>query len=128
ELFTAMARVVPERRVPHILKYRPDIADIVVRIPGEPKTKARGCRAEKKLHPEASNALVRMREKAATDGVPIRLLPGCRTAWRTPEEQADIHRSQPNPLAAARGIGPHMYGLAVDLRLSTPGLEVAEAN
>jgi hypothetical protein len=128
ELFTAMARVVPERRVPYSLKYRPDIADIVVPIPREPKTTARGCRPYKMLHPEASNAFVRLRDKAATDGIPINLLPGCRTAWRTPAEQADISRSRRNRLAVARGIGPHMYGLAVDLRLGMPGVQVGEAN
>jgi hypothetical protein len=132
ELFTAMALVVPERRVPYSvnrtsgLKYRPDIADIVIPIPGEPKTKCR--RPYKMLHPEASNAFVRMRDKAANDGIPINLLPGCGTAWRTPAEQAGIYRSRRNPLAVAKGIGAHMYGLAVDLRLGMRGLQVSEAS
>jgi hypothetical protein len=126
ELFTAMARVVPERRAPYSLKYRRDIADIVVPIPGEPKTKCR--RPFKMLHPEASNAFVRLRDKAATDGIPIRLLPGCGTAWRTPAEQAAIAHRQPNPAAVAQGNSAHMYGLAVDLRLGMSGLQVAEAS
>src|SRR5215469_136906 len=61
DLFTAMARVVPERRVPFSLRYRRDIGDIVVPIPGEPKTKIHGCRPYKMLHPEAAEAFVRMR-------------------------------------------------------------------
>jgi hypothetical protein len=68
-----------------------------------------------------------MRNAAAKDGIPIRLLRGCLTAWRTPEEQRRLNKGR-NPLAVAKGISPHMYGLAVDLRLSMPGLQVAEAN
>jgi hypothetical protein len=114
-----MARVVPERRVPFFLRYRPDIAGIVVPIPGEPN---------KRLHPEASVAFVRMREAAAKDGILIRLLPGPRTAWRSAADQAQVRKGQPNPYAAAAGIGAHMYGLAVDLALSVPSLQIKEAN
>jgi hypothetical protein len=119
ELFHAMARVVPERRVPSSIRYRHDIAGIVVEVPGHPK---------KKLHPEAAKAFVRLREAAAKDGIPIRLLPGPRTAWRSAADQAAIRRGQPNPYAAAVGISPHMYGLAVDLQLGVRGLPIREAN
>ena len=119
ELFSAMARVIPERRVPFSLRYRPDIADIVVPVPGEPG---------KKLHPEAAAAFARMRKAAAKDGIPIRLLPGLRTAWRSAADQAQIHKGQPNPFAAAARIGPHMYGLAVDLALGVLGPRFREAN
>jgi hypothetical protein len=124
ELFSAMARVVPERRVPFSLRYRPDIADIVVPIPGVPKIRGR----DRKLHPEASLAFVRMREAAAKDGILIRLISGLRTAWRSAADQAHVRKGQSNPYAAAAGIGPHMYGLAVDLALSVPGLQIKEAN
>jgi hypothetical protein len=119
ELFAAMARVVPERRVPFTLQYRPDIANIVVPIPDEPG---------KKLHPEGAAAFVRMRRAAANNGIPIRLLPGPRTAWRSAADQAHIRKGQPNPYAAAAGIGAHMYGLAVDLALGVLGPRFREAN
>src|SRR5262249_24564211 len=78
--------------------------------------------------PEASEAFVRMREAAAKDGIPIRLNPGPRTAWRSAADQAHVRRGQRNPKAAAAGIGAHMYGLAVDLRLSVRDLPISEAN
>jgi len=130
ELFNAMARVVPEWRVPETIKYRPDIANIVVSIPGEPKCHFKRNRKllerDKKLHPEASEFLVRMRDAAAKDGIPIRLNPGCLTAWRTPEEQRDLSKGK-DPRAVAQRIGTHVYGLAVDLRLGVMGLQYKEA-
>jgi hypothetical protein len=118
-LFDAMARVTPERRVPSGIRYRRDIASIVVPIPGVPG---------KKLHPEAAAAFVRLRAAAAKDGIAIGLLPGARAAWRSAADQAAIRQGQPNPLAAAAGVSPHMYGLAVDLQLGVRGLPIAEAN
>jgi hypothetical protein len=118
-LFDAMAHVTPERRVPSSIRYRRDIASIVVPVPGV---------SGKKLHPEAVEAFVRLRDAAAKDGIAIRLLPGARTAWRSAADQAAIRRGQPNPLAAAAGISPHMYGLAVDLALGVRGLPIGEAN
>jgi len=126
-LFDAIAHVVPERRVPFSLRYRPDIANIVVPIPGVLKND-KCSPAYKKVHPEASEAFVRMREAAAKDGIPIRPLPGCRTAWRTAADQAAVRRHQDNRLAAAGRIGAHMYGLAVDLQLGVRGLPISEAN
>src|SRR5215831_5493034 len=139
ELFEAMARVVPEWRVPETkstkksgsgVKYRPDIANIVVPIPGEPKChferNGKRFKRDRKLHPEASEFLVRMRDAAAKDGIPIRLNPGCLTAWRTPEEQRDLSKGK-DARAVAKGIGPHVYGLAVDLRLGVMGLQYKEA-
>jgi hypothetical protein len=128
-LSSAMARVVPERRVPRCLRYRPNIKDIVVRVPGEPKSTEKGCRPYKMLHPDAVDAFVRMREAAAKDGVSVRLLSGCRTAWRTIEEQEALAKKNKDPAAVAQGIGAHVYGLAVDIRLGIPHeLEVSEAS
>jgi LAS superfamily LD-carboxypeptidase LdcB len=116
ELFSAMAVVIPERRVPQSIRspqsirYR-DVAREVVPVPGQ---KSRNPR----LYPEARDAFVRMREAAAADGV--RLL--IDSSWRSRQQQAAVSRNQPNPKAAAGSISAHMYGLAVDLRMSVPGL------
>jgi hypothetical protein len=115
ELFNAVVRVVPERRVPSCINFRPDIGDIRVRIPGQ---------RDWWLHPEASEAFVRMRQTAAKDGVPLHVI----SAWRSAKKQAQLRSRNKNPKAVAHGAGPHMYGLAVDLRLSMPSLQVAEAN
>jgi LAS superfamily LD-carboxypeptidase LdcB len=113
ELFNAMEAVTRENRVPKI-KYH-DVDRVVVAVPGEPG---------RKLFPEARDAFVRMRAAAAADGVRLVI----NSAWRSRGQQADLSGRQPNPKAAARANSAHVYGLAVDLRMSVPGLRVKEAN
>ena len=115
-LFRAIARVVPERRVPPTIRYH-DVTQVVHEVPNNPGRIA-------KLYPEARDAFVRMRDAAAAEG--IHLVIG--SSWRSAEQQRDIAKRQPNPLAAARSRSAHMYGLAVDLRLSVPGVPVREAD
>jgi LAS superfamily LD-carboxypeptidase LdcB len=113
ELFNAMEAVTRENRVPKI-KYH-DVDRVVVAVPGEPG---------RKLFPEARDAFVRMRAAAAADGARLVI----NSAWRSRGQRADLSGRQPNPKAAARANSAHMYGLAVDLRMSVPGLRVKEAN
>lgn len=111
-LFSAMARVVPERRVPSSLKFHiPKVEE----VPGQ---------ANHSLVPEARDTFVRMRDAAAGDGVRLVIS----SSWRSAAKQADLSKRQKNPNAVAKGKSAHMYGLAVDLRMSVPGLKVAEAN
>jgi murein DD-endopeptidase MepM/ murein hydrolase activator NlpD/peptidoglycan hydrolase-like protein with peptidoglycan-binding domain len=112
ELFNALAGVTPERRVPSMIRYHDPV---VVKVPGKPS---------ERLFPESCDVFVRMREAAKADGVRLEI----GSSWRSAVKQAAISKSQPNPKAAARGQSAHMYGLAVDLRLSVPGLNVAEAS
>jgi LAS superfamily LD-carboxypeptidase LdcB len=114
ELFNAMEAVTHENRVPTKIKYH-DVDRVAVPVPGQPN---------RKLFPEARDAFARMRSAAATDGVRLVI----NSAWRSRTQQADLSRRQPNPKAAARGHSAHMYGLAVDLRMSVPGLSVSEAS
>jgi hypothetical protein len=111
-LFAAMAAVVPERRVPHSIKYHDPV---VVEVPGQPGHR---------LFAEASDAFLRMHGAAAADGVGLEIV----SSWRSRTRQQSISRNQPNPNAAARGTSAHMYGLAVDLRMSVAGLSIAETN
>src|SRR5262245_41419637 len=113
-LFNAMARVVPERRVPYTIRYH-DVTRIVRDVPNNPGAK---------LYPEARDAFLRMRDAAAAEG--IRLVIG--SSWRSAEHQREIAKRRNNPLAVAAGRSAHMYGLAVDLRLSVPGVSVSEAD
>jgi hypothetical protein len=110
ELFGAMARLTPERRVPALIRYH-DVDHLVVNVP---RQKAH------KLFPEACDSFVRMSDCAQTDGVVLKIT----SSWRSRKKQEGLRRRQPNPKAVARGNSPHMYGLAVDLHLSIPGLEV----
>jgi hypothetical protein len=113
-LFNAMARVIPERRVPQMIRYR-DVDHIVRDVPNNPGAK---------LYPEARDAFVRMRDAAAAEG--IRLV--INSAWRSAERQRKLASGQTNRLAVAGTRSAHMYGLAVDLRLSAPGVSVREGN
>jgi hypothetical protein len=113
-LFNAMARVIPERRVPQMIRYH-DVTHIVRDVPNNPRAK---------LYPEARDAFLRMRDAAAAEG--IRLV--IRSSWRSAEHQREIAKRRPNPLAVAAGRSAHMYGLAIDLRLSVPGVSVSEAD
>ncbi len=112
ELFSAMTAVVPERRVPSSIAYHDPT---VIEVPGQPRHR---------LHSEARDAFVRLREAAAADDVQLVVT----SSWRSRKKQAALSSAQPNPNAVAKGKSAHMYGLAVDLRMSVPGLQVAEAN
>lgn len=109
-LFSAMAAVCPERRVPFTVTYR-DVSNEVVAVPGQPRHQ---------LWPAASAAFARMASAAAADGVTLTI----GSSYRSPEQQARIRRTNPNPNAVAQGHSAHMYGLAVDLVLSTAALSV----
>ncbi len=109
-LFAAMAQVCHERRVPRMVTYR-DVSAEVVAVPGQRPAR---------LWPAASAAFVRMARAAEADGV--RLSIG--DSYRTAEEQEEKRRRNHNPNAVAQGNSAHMYGLAVDLVLSTPALPV----
>jgi hypothetical protein len=110
ELFGAMATLTPERRVPTLIRYH-DVGHLVVNVP---RQKAH------KLFPEACESFVRMSECAQTDGVVLWIT----SSWRSRNKQEELRRRQPNPKAVAHGNSPHMYGLAIDLHLGIPGLEV----
>ncbi|HSU14311.1 DUF2272 domain-containing protein [Longimicrobium sp.] len=110
-LFAAIAAAVPERRVT-ALRYH-DVDAVVQPVPG-----ASGFR----LHPEAKDAFVRMRDAARTDGVELRI----GSAWRSLQHQARLAAGNPNPNAVAQRVSAHSYGLAVDLLLSADGLRVSE--
>jgi D-alanyl-D-alanine dipeptidase len=115
-LFGAIALLVPERRVPKTIRYH-DVTKVVVEVPNNPGRKAY-------LHPEARDAFVRMRDAAALAGISLAI----GSSWRSAQRQRSIAKHQPNPKAVAGKRSAHMYGLAVDLRLSVPGLPVWEAN
>lgn len=110
QLFGAMAGVVPERRVPKTIRFR----DRPVQpVPGQPR---------QRLFGEARDAFVRMREAARQDGVELFIL----SSWRSRAHQAMLSANQRNPNAVASDISAHMYGLAIDLRMSVPELPVLE--
>jgi hypothetical protein len=110
-LFTALAAAVPERRVTGIRFH--DVDRVVQPVPGQPSFK---------LHPEAKDAFVRMRDAARADGVELRI----GSAWRSRAQQQQIAANNPNPNAVAQRTSAHSYGLAVDLNVSVPGLRVRE--
>ncbi|MFC3816724.1 peptidoglycan-binding protein [Lysobacter sp. GCM10012299] len=109
-LFAAIARIAPERRVPRTIRFRDRPAHPV---PGQ---------SGHRLYAEARDAFVRMRDAAQKDGVKLAIL----SSWRSPSHQAKLSANQRNPNAVARGISAHMYGLAIDLRMSVPALLVLE--
>jgi hypothetical protein len=111
-LFRTMAAVVPERRVPSSIVFRDRGAEAV---PGQ---------ANHRLFPEARDAFVRMRAAAAADGVRLVIT----SSWRSAKKQISLSQNQSNPKAVAKGRSAHMYGLAVDLRMSVAGLQIREAN
>lgn len=110
-LFTALAAAVPERRVTGIGYH--DVDSVVQPVPGQT-----GFR----LHPEARDAFVRMRDAARADGVELRI----GSAWRSLKRQAEIAAGNSNPNAVAQRVSAHSYGLAVDLLLSVGGVRVRE--
>lgn len=110
ELFNAMARVTPERRVPHGIRYH-DVTRVVVSAPGQP---------DQKIFPEARDAFVRLRDAAAADGVRLEII----SSWRSLARQQAARLRQTNPNAVAAGISAHNYGLAVDLNMRVPGLSL----
>jgi len=110
-LFNAVAAAVPERRVTGLRFH--DVDSVVQTVPGEPRFK---------LHPEAKDAFVRMRDAAHADGVELRI----GSAYRSLARQREIAASNPNPNAVAQRVSAHSYGLAVDLLASVPGLRVGE--
>jgi len=110
-LFNALAAVVPERRVTGLRFH--DVDSVVQAVPGQT-----GFR----LHPEAKDAFVRMRDAAKADGVDLRI----GSAWRSLAQQKAIAAKNPNPNAVAQKVSAHSYGLAVDLLASVPGLKVGE--
>ena len=112
ELFRAMATVVPERRVPSLIAYHDPV---VVEVPGQ---------TQHRLFADARDAFVRMRDAAGADGVHLVIT----SSWRSRKKQTALSSKQPNPKAVAKGKSAHMYGLAVDLRLSVAGLPVVEGN
>lgn len=109
-LFTALAQVCPERRVPFLVPYR-DVSAEVVAVPGQ---------GGARLWPAASAAFARMARAAAAEGVTLSI----GSSYRSPAQQAALRRGNSNPNAVAQGHSAHMYGLAVDLVLSTPALPV----
>lgn len=111
-LFNAIAAAVPERRVTGLRFH--DVDSVVQSVPGEA--------AHVKLHPEARDAFVRMRDAARADGVELRI----GSAWRSLAQQRAIAAKNPNPNAVAQRVSAHSYGLAVDLLASVPGLRIGE--
>lgn len=110
-LFTALAAVVPERRVTAIRFH--DVDRVVQPVPGQTSFK---------LHPAAKDAFVRMRDAARADGVELRI----GSAWRSRAQQKQLAANNPNPNAVAQKTSAHSYGLAVDLLMSVEGLRVGE--
>jgi hypothetical protein len=111
-LFDALAAAVPERRATGI-RYH-DVDAVVQPVPGQTSFR---------LHPEARDAFVRMRDAARADGVELHI----NSAWRSRQRQAELAAGNPNPNAVAQRISAHSYGLAVDLRMSAGELRVREA-
>ena len=117
-LFTEMAKLVPERRVPQLVPFA-DVDNMVWQLPYSPR----------KLFPNATESLLKMGEnallikKADTDkGVDIVVL----SAWRSAGQQATNAANNPNRNAVAGNRSAHRYGLAIDLRLSFEDLKVEE--
>ncbi|HEU4561514.1 MAG TPA: DUF2272 domain-containing protein [Longimicrobium sp.] len=112
-LFNAITEVVPERRVPVMIRFH-DVDRVVQPVPGQTSFR---------LHPAARDAFVRMRDAARADGVELRI----RSAWRSRARQAELARQNSNPNAVAQGISAHSYGLAVDLAMAVEGLSVGNS-
>ena len=51
-----------------------------------------------------------------------------RSSFRSLERQRQKQKQNSNPYSLAQGISAHSYGLAVDLRLSVPGLSVTSSS
>jgi outer membrane protein OmpA-like peptidoglycan-associated protein len=111
-LFSALAGVVPERRVPSNIRFH-DVDTVVVTVPGNGAVK---------LFPEAKDAFVRMRDAASAEGVTLTILSG----WRSRATQNRIKSGNKNPNAVAQGVSAHSYGLAIDVAMSVPGLHARE--
>jgi len=114
ELFNAMARVTPERRVPRGVRFH-DVTRVVASVPGQ---------TDHKLLPEARDAFVRMRDAAASEGVQLQIL----SSWRSVARQQAARLRQTNPNAVAPGISAHNYGLAIDLNMRVPGLSLVNVS
>jgi len=117
ELFTEMAKLTPERRVPSLVAYH-NVAAVVVTVPGTGYS----------LFPAARDAFVAARTAAAAERAPgqttgVTLEIG--SAFRSEETQAKIAAGNTNRFAVA-SLSAHTYGLAVDLNLSVPGLAITE--
>jgi N-acetylmuramoyl-L-alanine amidase len=117
-LFSALAALVPERRVPQLLRYFN--VERLVRTVSE---------STQRLFPAAADSFTAMRTRArgthpsgSQSGFDLVILSG----FRSEAEQARIAAGNPNPNAVARNRSAHTYGLAVDLRLSVPSLSVLE--
>lgn len=122
ELLGAMRALVPERRVPQLVTFHA-VDDVVREVPDS---------GGRRLFPTAADAFVAMRTAAANtlavDSTGISLtIPGGRGAFRTEQEQQQLSAGNANRNAVAGNRSAHRYGLAVDLRLSTPGHQVSEA-
>jgi len=120
ELFTEMAKLTPERRVPSLVAYH-NVSSVVVKVPG----------TSYQLYPAARDAFVDARTAAAaarlpgvTTGTGVTLEIG--SAFRSEETQKKIAEGNTNRYAVAGSNSAHTYGLAVDLNLSVPGLVITE--
>ncbi|MCI4568154.1 D-alanyl-D-alanine carboxypeptidase family protein [Lysobacter sp. CFH 32150] len=111
-LFSAMTKVVPERRVPSSIRFHDPV---VVKVPGQPRHQ---------LFAEALEAFVRMRDAAKADGIRLVIT----SSFRTRKKQQALSKKQSNSKAVARGNSAHMYGLAIDVLMQVPGLPIAQAN
>lgn len=114
ELFQAMARVVPERRVPTGIRFR-DVTRVVVNVPGQ---------SDHKLFPEARESFERMSAAAAVEGVHLQIV----SSWRSLALQKRKQSQQTNPNAVARNISAHNYGLAIDLNMRVAGLPLVNTS
>ncbi len=85
-------------------------------VPGQPKPPSL-CRSARRFRAHA--------RAASADGVELVIT----SSWRSRKKQGR-HRAASSriPKPRRRGKSAHMYGLAIDLRMSVPGLPVAEAN
>lgn len=104
-LFAAMARVIPERRVPQNLRYH-NVEGELAAIPGG------------RLHRVAAQHFIEMAEAARRDGVELRVV----SSFRSEAQQQAIRARNSNPNAVAQGWSAHTYGLAVDLDTRMPGM------
>ncbi len=113
-LFADLTTAIPERRVPRMLRYR-DVEREVVAVPGQ---------NPHRLWPEAKDKFLEMEAAARRDGVTLRIA----SSFRSEQRQRELAARNKNPNAVAQGHSAHTYGLAIDFRLSVPGLEVAETS
>jgi hypothetical protein len=117
ELFTEMAKLTPERRVPSLVTFH-SVDSVVVTVPGTGFS----------LYPDARDAFVAAKKAAAaaratggTTGVTLDI----GSAFRSAATQAKIAAGNTNRFAVAN-LSAHTYGLAVDLNLSVPSLAITE--